>query len=57
MSCLPFFTNNELTRADFIVLAALTTEVVRLTDFGLFVMILDTGDMLSPSLKVLSYEF
>src|SRR5574339_346266 len=49
-NCLPFFTNNELTRADFIVLAALTTEVVGLTDFGLLVMILDTGDIVSSLL-------
>jgi hypothetical protein len=54
-SCLPFFTNNELTRADFMVFAALTTEVVGLTDLGLFVMMLDTGDMLSPPWK--SFEF
>jgi hypothetical protein len=52
---LPFFTNNELTRADFMVFAALTTEVVGLTDLGLFVMMLDTGDMLDPPWK--SFEF
>src|SRR6476661_6854022 len=48
-SCLPFFTSNELIRADFIVFAALTTDVVGLTDFGLFVMMLATAaDMVPP---------
>src|SRR6476659_2264010 len=49
-SCLPFFTSNELIRADFIVFAALTTDVVGLTDFGLFVMMLATAADMIPSL-------
>jgi hypothetical protein len=49
-NCFPFFTNSALIRAAFMVFAALTTEVVGLTDRGFLVMMLAIADMV-PSLQ------
>ncbi len=46
-NCFPFFTNSALIRAAFMVFAALTTEVVGLTDRGFLVMMFAIADMVS----------